>query len=576
MSEKLKGIGIGSGISIAKAFLLEEPKFEYLENSSLDPKKEKELFLSTISKVVDQIKILIKESTKNISKEKGEIFRAHLEMINDEQIQEEIKKLIESGKSQAWSINEIFNKYIKTFEEMDNDYFKERSSDLRDIKKRLLACACGEDLPDLLLISEECIIIANDLSPSETAMLNKKYIKGFATNIGGATSHSAIMARTLEIPAVVSLKQATSSIKNGNLVALDAKEGIVEFNLNDKEQEEWKNKQKNYEKEKQELEKYRNEECKTKDGKHISIKGNIGQPRDLKKVIEYGGKGIGLFRSEFLYMENQDWPTEEEQFIAYKTVLEESMGHEITIRTLDIGGDKHLNYFKFPEEMNPFLGYRALRLSLDKRDIFRTQIRALLRASSFGKLKIMFPMVTTLDEFIEAKKFTKEVEKEIKKEGYKVSEDYKIGMMIEIPSTAILAKSFAKESEFFSIGSNDLIQYTHAVDRMSEEVNYLYQPNNPSILNLIKMSIIGAKTQSREISVCGEMASNSISAILLIGMGIDCLSMSATAIPGIKKTLSQISMSECKMLADTSLNLGTEKEVIDYVKDYLNSKSISF
>lgn len=566
MAKNQKGIGVGSGIAIAKAFVLKEPEFNFSEKSTISVDQELANYANTIKEATVQMEKLIEIATKNISEEKGEIFRAHLSMVQDEQMQSEIKELINQGKSEAFAIWSVFEKYQAMFEGMDDAYFKERASDVKDLKKRFLSISCKVKLPDLLLIDEECIIIAHDLSPSETAILNKKFVKGFATNIGGATSHSAIMARTLEIPAIVSLKDITSLVKTGEKIAINAKDGTVAYELSSDDENKWKKAKEEFEAEKLELEKYKTIECKTKDGVSISVKGNIGQPKDLKKVLEYGGKGVGLFRSEFLYMESQAWPTEEEQFIAYKTVLEGAKEYDVTIRTLDIGGDKHLNYFTFPKEMNPFLGYRALRLSLSKKEIFVTQLRALLRASSFGNLKIMFPMVTCYEEFIKAKEITQEVEKELIKEGQKVGK-YKLGMMIEIPSAAILSKAFAKESEFFSIGSNDLIQYTHAVDRMSEEVNYLYQPNNPSILNLIKLSVVGASTKGREVSVCGEMASNNKSAILLIGLGVTSLSMSAVAIPQIKREISKWTLKECQDLANKALEMSTEEEVLNLFKN---------
>lgn len=461
------------------------------------------------------------------------------------------------------------------FANMDNDYFRERASDVLDVKKRFLAIICEVKLPDLLLIDKECVIVAHDLTPSETAVLNKKYVKGFATDIGGATSHSAIMAKTLEIPAVVGLKNITELVKDGDKIGIDAKGGLVEILQGDEEVKEWEQKLEEEEKEKAEIEMFKNANSLTRCGTQILVKGNIGHPKDVKKVVENGGRGVGLFRSEFLYMESQNWPSEEEQFNAYREAVEGLDGEELVVRTLDIGGDKHLNYFKFPEEMNPFLGYRAIRLSLDKREIFETQLRAIIRTSKYGKIKIMFPMITTLGEFREAYKFTKEVEEKLVKEGFEVGV-YKVGMMVEVPASAVLTEKFARESEFFSIGSNDLIQYTHAVDRMSKEINYLYQPNNPSILNLIKMTTTGGKLHGREVSVCGEMASNPISAILLIGLGVYTLSMNATTIPNIKRVISQVSIEECEDLANKALEMSTEEEVVELVTEFIKKNGIKY
>ncbi|KAF5275453.1 hypothetical protein FQR65_LT16671 [Abscondita terminalis] len=425
-----------------------------------DIKKEMELVSLSLQKAKSDLIKLQEIAKEKLGEEKAAIFEAHAQILEDPALTEEWNALISEGFNGAYSIKTIADKYFEMFSAMDDEYFKERSADIKDVTDRLIRYVMGLPVTDLASISEEVIILAEDLTPSQTAQLNPKFVKGFACNIGGRTSHAAIMARSLEIPAVLALKSITHDAKNGEIIAMDAE---------------------SFAKEKKELESFKDKKTITKDGfDKFILEGNIGSPKDVVSVLEHGGEGIGLFRSEFLYMDNDHFPTEEEQFVAYKKVVEDMKGKIVVIRTLDIGGDKKLSYFKFPEEMNPFLGYRAIRFTMDRKDIFKDQIRALLRASAFGPL---------------AKEFVLEQKAILTKEGHKVGKDLEIGMMVEIPAAAVNAANFAKHADFFSIGTNDLIQYTMAADRMSENVTYLYQPYNPSILNLIKLTIDGAHSK---------------------------------------------------------------------------------
>ena len=466
----------------------------------------------------------------------------------------------------------MFDKYHDTFAAMDDPYFKERAADVIDVKNRLLSNLLDVELPDILNIDKESIIVAHDLTPSETALLNKDYIKGFVTDIGGRTSHAAIMARTMEIPAVLGLKSITSSVDKNSYIAIDGKTGEVE--INPKNKKEWQNKITAFKKNQTELKKYINVKTCTKDGVRVHIEANIGKPEDAISAQSYGCEGIGLFRSEFLYMDNDNWPTEDQQFEAYKKALQACKNQLVVIRTLDIGGDKKLSYFTFPQEMNPFLGYRAIRLCLDKPKMFKTQLRALGRASVYGKLAIMFPMIATIDEFKKAKKMALDCFKQLKKEGHKVSDDIQLGMMVEIPSAAILADKFAVHSNFFSIGTNDLNQYSFACDRMSKEVSYLYQPNNPSLLRMINSTIQGGHSQKRWVGMCGEMAGDVLSVPILLGLGLDAFSMSATSIPQARKIINSLSKAECVELAKQALELETIDQVNTLVTKFLKSKKL--
>ena len=457
--------------------------------------------------------------------------------------------------------------FVNMFEAMeDNPYMQERAADIRDVTERVLSHLLGVKIPNPSSIQEEVVIVAKDLTPSDTAQLDRNFVKGFVTDIGGRTSHSAIMARSLEIPAVVGTKTVTESIKDGDIVIIDGLGGNIIINPDEETLASYNEKGMKFKQQKEEWKLLKNAETVTKDGKHIELAANIGTPKDLVGVIENGAEAVGLYRTEFLYMDSADFPTEEEQFNAYKEVLEGMEGKPVIVRTMDIGGDKELPYLELPEEMNPFLGYRAIRICLAEPEMFRTQLRALLRASVFGKLRIMFPMIATLNEFREAKKILEEEKAKLIQENVAVSEEIEVGIMVEIPAAAVLAHQFAKEVDFFSIGTNDLIQYTMAADRMNQQVSYLYQPYNPSILTLIKHVIDSSHAEGKWTGMCGEMAGDQTAVPLLVGLGLDEFSMSASSVLKTRSLMSKLDSTEMKKLADKAINeCTTVEEVIELV-----------
>ncbi len=565
-----KGIAASQGIAIAKVFKLEEPEI-IITNEVKNKEEELAKLESAFNQTIKQIETIKEYAKHNISEEELAIFDAHLMMANDPEFLASIKMKIEEGLSAAKASDEVSKQMIMMFEAMDNDYFKERAADIKDVSFRLLCNILDKKIPDLSTISEEVIIVAKDLSPSDTASLNKQYTKGFVTEIGGRTSHSAIMARSLEIPAVVGIGAILDSLNDNDLLILDALNGEVIINPDhdtilkyEKLREEYLNK-------KEALKVLINAKSETVDGHEVEIACNIGTPKDAKGALENGAEGIGLYRTEFLYMDSKDnFPSEEDQFEAYKEVLLAMNNKRVVVRTLDIGGDKTLDYFDLPKELNPFLGYRAIRLCLDLKEVFRTQLRALLRASIFGKLAIMFPMIATVDEFKAAKAIFEEEKEKLISEGQKVSENIEIGMMIEIPAAAVNAKNFAKYADFFSIGTNDLIQYSMAADRMNEKVSYLYQPLNPSILNLIKLTIDGAHAHGKWVGMCGEMAGDPNALPILLGLGLDEFSMSASAVLNARSLIRSLSKEEMSKLASSALEKDNELEVLDLVKKVLS------
>jgi len=564
----LKGISTSGGIAIGKIYKYEQPQI-IVKEANGDSNIETKRFEEALDKTVSDINKVKERASSNLKEEDLAIFDAHLMMVTDPEYTGQIKNMIAEGYTADWSCKVISDNMISMFESMEDAYFKERAADIRDVSFRLLCNILGEIIPDLTAIDEEVVIVANELTPSDTAQLNKKLCLGFCTEIGGKTSHSAIMAVSLGIPAVVGTTGLLKSCKHGDQIIVDSIDGDVIINPNETEVNEYRAKQAKYLEEKEALKVLLNEKTISTDGHQVEAVCNIGTPKDLDKVIENGGEGVGLFRTEFLYMDKTDaFPTEDEQFIAYKEVLERMEGKRVVVRTLDIGGDKKLDYFTFDPEMNPFLGYRAIRLCLDRKDIFKTQIRALLRASVYGKLAIMFPMIATIDEFKEAKQFTLDQKAELIKEGIKVNDNIEIGMMVEIPAAAVLASEFAKHADFFSIGTNDLIQYSMAADRMSEKVAYLYQPLNPSILRLVKMTIDGAHSQGKWCGMCGEMGGDPMAAPILLGLGLDEFSMSSSKVLTTRKLIRGLSYAEMKELADKALNLETCAQVEELVKNH--------
>ncbi|MGK9045131.1 phosphoenolpyruvate--protein phosphotransferase [Mammaliicoccus vitulinus] len=566
MSELLKGIAASDGVAISKAYLLVEPDLSFSSDNISDVDGEVEKFKAAVNQSKVELTQIRNNAEKQLGADKAAIFDAHLLVLEDPELLNPIEENIRNNKVNApTALNEVSTNFITIFENMDNEYMKERAADIRDVSKRILAHILGVELPNPSMINESVIIVGEDLTPSDTAQLNKEFVKGFATNIGGRTSHSAIMSRSLEIPAVVGTKDITDRVKHGDGLIIDGLSGDVIINPTDDEVLAYEQKQKNFLAEKEELAKLVNDESVSKDGVHVELAANIGTPNDLKGVKNNGAEGIGLYRTEFLYMGRDNMPSEEEQFEAYSKVLKEMDGKRVVVRTLDIGGDKELSYLNLPKEMNPFLGYRAIRLCLDQTDIFRTQLRALLRASEYGKLNIMFPMIATINEFRDAKAILLEEKEKLVSEGVKVDDDIEIGIMVEIPATAALADIFAKEVDFFSIGTNDLIQYTMAADRMSERVAYLYQPYNPAILRLIKQVIEASHKEGKWTGMCGEMAGDNTAIPLLLGLGLDEFSMSATSILKARKQIKQLDQKEMQELAGRAINCATEEEVVELV-----------
>lgn len=562
----LKGIAASSGVVVAKAYKLEQPTINVVRRSA-DSQQEIANFKQALLKTQKDIEIIKTKAIGKLTDEELAIFDAHIMVTQDPEFTGQMEEMIKNESVNAdFACQEVSNMFINMFETMDDPYFRERAADIKDVSYRLQCHILGLIIPDLSLIDEEVIIVANDLTPSDTAQLNKQFTKGFATQIGGRTSHSAIMARSLEIPAVVGISGLLKNVNHGDTLVLDAIDGFVMVNPEATDLEHYRLKAKNFAELKNSLKILKDAESITTDKHKVELSGNIGTPNDVDNVLANGGEGVGLYRTEFLYMDATALPPEEDQFEAYKAVLEKMGKRPVVVRTLDIGGDKELSYLPFPHEMNPFLGYRAIRLCLDRTDIFKTQARALLRASVYGHLCIMFPMIATLGEFRAAKQFILDTHAELKAEGIAVSEDYEIGMMVEIPASAILADQFAKEADFFSIGTNDLIQYSMAADRMSEKVSYLYQPLNPSLLRLIKMTIDGAHSQGKWCGMCGEMAGDELAAPVLLGLGLDEFSMSASSILQTRKMIRSLSYKEMKVMAEKALKCSTMEEVVELVK----------
>lgn len=569
MSNYINGIAASDGVAIAKAYLLVEPDLSFDSEKVLDVDAEIAKFNNAIQTSKVELTKIRNNAEQNLGADKAAIFDAHLLVLDDPELIQPIEEKIKNEQVNApTALSDVTGQFITIFESMDNEYMKERAADIRDVSKRVLAHVLGVELPNPSMIDESVVIIGNDLTPSDTAQLNKEFVQGFVTNIGGRTSHSAIMSRSLEIAAVVGTKSITQEVKQGDMIIVDGLTGEVIIDPTEDEVIAYQNKRERFFEDKQELQKLRDEETTTIDGRHAELAANIGTPNDLKSVIENGAEGIGLYRTEFLYMGRDEMPTEDEQFEAYKKVLETMEDKPVVVRTLDIGGDKELPYLNLPEEMNPFLGYRAIRLCLDQPDIFRPQLRALLRASAFGKLNIMFPMVATIQEFRDAKALLLEEKDNLTNEGIEVSDDIELGIMVEIPSTAALADVFAKEVDFFSIGTNDLIQYTMAADRMSERVSYLYQPYNPSILRLVKQVIEASHKEGKWTGMCGEMAGDEIAIPLLLGLGLDEFSMSATSVLKARRQIKGLSQNEMEELAQRAIDCATSEEVQDLVNQY--------
>ena len=575
MTKMLKGIAASDGVAVAKAYLLVQPDLSFETVTVEDISAEEARLDAALAASQDELSVIREKAVESLGEEAAAVFDAHLMVLADPEMTGQIKETIRAKQVNAEAaLTEVTNMFIAIFESMDdNPYMQERAADIRDVTKRVLANLLGKKLPNPATIDEESIIVAHDLTPSDTAQLNKKFVKAFVTDIGGRTSHSAIMARTLEIAAVLGTNNITELVKDGDILAVSGITGEVVINPTEEQIAEFKAAGEAYAKQKAEWAQLKDAPTVTADGKHFELAANIGTPKDVEGVNDNGAEAVGLYRTEFLYMDSQDFPTEEDQYEAYKAVLEGMNGKPVVVRTMDIGGDKELPYFDLPKEMNPFLGYRALRISISEtgNQMFRTQLRALLRASVHGKLRIMFPMVALLTAFRTAKGILEEEKAKLVAEGVAVADDIEVGIMIEIPAAAMLADQFAKEVDFFSIGTNDLIQYTMAADRMNEQVSYLYQPYNPSILRLINNVIKAAHAEGKWAGMCGEMAGDQTAVPLLVGMGLDEFSMSATSILRTRSLMKKLDTAKMEEYANRALTeCSTMEEVLELSKKYVN------
>lgn len=567
MTSPLSGIAASTGIAIAKAFRLENPELTVEQLQVGNPAEEIARFDAAVAQSAAELEVIQEKTAQQISDKEAAIFGAHLLVLSDPELIGPIKERISADSVNAeFALQETSDMFITMFEAMDNDYMKERAADIRDVRKRLLSHLLGVKIQDPSMIDEEVIVIAEDLTPSDTVQLNAQFVKGFITDIGGRTSHSAILARTLEIPAVVGAQNAMATIRNGQTVIIDGLEGKIIVDPDAATIQQFEQEKSAYDAQKAEWAKLKDEPTISADGQHVELAANIGTPKDLAGVLEHGAEGIGLYRTEFLYMGRDTFPTEDEQFDAYSKVLKGMNGKPTVVRTLDIGGDKELTYLDLPKELNPFLGLRAIRLCLEMPDLFRTQLRALLRASVHGNLKIMFPMIATVEEFRQGKAMLAEEKAKLLEVGIAVSDSIEVGIMVEIPSTAVMADVFAKEVDFFSIGTNDLIQYTMAADRMNERVSYLYQPFNPAILRLVKMVIDAAHKEGKWAGMCGEMAGDDIAIPILLGLGLDEFSMSASSVLKARAQISRLSKQEMASHTGHILALSSSQEVEAYVK----------
>jgi len=563
----LKGIPASPGIAIGQAFLLdyEDLKVEKRKLKVSEIPNEVVRFEEALIKTHNEIKEIQKSISKSMGIEQGEIFNAHLLVLEDRMLIEDVIIRIKKEKVCVEAIFEdVLNRYIRVFSKMDDEYLRERMADINDVGKRVLRNLLGQKAPSLSSIKGKVIVIAYDLSPSDTASMHRRNVMGFATDIGGRTSHTAIMAKSLEIPAVVGLERVTEQVKNGDTIIVDGIKGEVVINPDKKTISHYRRVKEKLEEFGRGLLKLKDLPGETIDRHQVELCANIEMPDEIPSVLAHGASGIGLYRTEYFYMSRPDLPDEEEQFESYRDVVLKIKPNPVVIRTLDLGGDKFISQFEIPHEMNPFLGWRAIRFCLAKPEIFKIHLRAILRASAFGKLKIMYPMISGVGELKQANVILEEAKAELRKKKMKFDNEVEVGAMIEIPSAALTADAIAKEADFFSIGSNDLIQYTLAVDRVNEKIAYLYDPAHPAVLRLIKNIIDAGHANNIPVSMCGEMAGEPILTLLLIGMGIDGLSMSPVLVPEIKRLVRSIKFADAKKIADAALELHTGKDVQEY------------
>lgn len=556
MSKKISGIGASPGYALGNILVYKEVNLEFdsYTVSEDQVEEEKERVQRALQVSSGQLAEIKEHVLETIGEAEAQVFQAHMMILEDPEFIKKINSKIEKEKKSApEAVDETAREYADIFSAMDNEYMRERAADILDVRRRIIANILGVKLNPLENIEDEVIIVARDLTPSDTALLDKEKVLGFVTEIGGRTSHTAIMARSLEIPAVVGTGEIVNLVTDGERIIVDGEDGEVIIRP---EEEEWNlylSKQKEYGQYMEKLMELKELPAETTDGYRVELAANIGSPADLEGALKYGAEGVGLFRTEFLYMDRSEAPSEEEQFEAYKEVAEAFGDKPVVIRTLDIGGDKNLPYLDFPKELNPFLGWRAIRFCLDRKDIFKTQLRAILRASHYGNVKIMYPLISGLEDLRAANEVLAEVMDELRNEGFPFNEDLEVGMMMEVPSAAVIADKLAEEADFFSIGTNDLIQYTLACDRINENVSRYYQPFHPAILRLIKMIVDGARKQGIWVGMCGEMAGDPEATELLLGLGLDELSMSATSILKVKEKVRQASLEECRKLAEEKI-----------------------
>ena len=574
----ISGIPASPGIVFGKALVLKEEKIVLDMQKIKDSQVDEEIarFYAGREAAVEQLNSIKERAYQSLGEEKAAIFEGHLMILEDEELEEEIIDYLRSNHvNAAVAANVVIDQQVAILSEIDDEYLKERAGDIRDIGNRLIKNILGMHIVDLGEINEEAILVAYDLTPSETAQLNLDKVLGFVTDIGGRTSHTSIMARSLELPAIVGTNNVTELVNTGDFLILDALNNMVYVNPSQEDIQRLKALQAKLADEKAELAKLKDLPALTLDGHRVDVVANIGTIRDIEGAERNGAEGVGLYRTEFLFMDRDQLPTEEEQFIAYKDVVEAMNGNLVILRTMDIGGDKELPYLDLPKEMNPFLGWRAIRIALDRREILNAQLRAVLRASAYGKLAVMFPMIISVEEIRELKSVIEELKVELRNEGKAFDENIQIGVMVETPSAAVNAKFLAKEVDFFSIGTNDLTQYTLAVDRGNELISHLYNPMSPSVLSLIKQVIDASHAEGKWTGMCGELAGDERATVLLLGMGLDEFSMSAISVPRIKKLIRNVNYQDAKLLAEKALQQPTAAEIERLVIDFLAEKALN-
>lgn len=573
----ISGILVSPGFAFGNALLLKEDEIVISRKkiTAEDVEREIERFLSGRAKASAQLETIKAKAGATLGAEKEAIFEGHIMLLEDEEFEQEIIALIKKDHHTAdAAAYSVIENQAKALEELDDEYLKERAADMRDIGKRLLRNILGMPIIDLGDIQEESILVATDLTPSETAQLNLDKVLGFITDLGGRTSHTSIMARSLELPAIVGTTDATQQVKNGDYLILDGVNNKIYQNPTPDVIEQLKALQAQYHAEKDALAKLKDLPAITLDGHQVEVCANIGTVRDVAGAERNGAEGVGLYRTEFLFMDRDAFPTEEEQFQAYKAVAEAMGAQAVIVRTMDIGGDKDLPYMNLPKEENPFLGWRAIRICLDRKEILHAQLRAILRASVFGKLRIMFPMIISVEEVRALKAELELLKSQLRAEGKAFDESIEVGVMVETPAAAAIATHLAKEVDFFSIGTNDLTQYTLAVDRGNELISHLYNPMSPAVLRLIKQVIDASHAEGKWTGMCGELAGDERATLLLLGMGLDEFSMSAISIPGIKKIIRNANYDDAKALAEQALSQPTAQELSDVVSRFIKEKTL--